>query len=58
MGTKVPGGALFDIYLSYALSFTLAGVAGLLNLIAIGAMMVLRRTARHPPQGSPAIAAT
>ena len=52
------GGALFDIYLSYALSFALAGVAGLLNLIAIGALMVLRRTARHRPQGSPAIAAT
>jgi MFS family permease len=52
------GGALFDIYLSYALSFALAGVAGLLNLIAIGALMVLRRTARRPPQGSPAIAAT
>ena len=52
------GGALFDIYLNYALSFTLAGVAGLLNLVAIGALMVQRRTARRPPQGSPAIAAT
>ena len=52
------GGALFDIYVSYALSFALAGVAGLLNLVAISALMVLRRTARRPPQGSPAIAAT
>ena len=40
MGTGgYAGGLLFDIYLSYALSFTLAGVAGLLNLIAIGSLM-------------------
>lgn len=46
MGTGgYAGGLLFDIYLSYALSFTLAGVAGLLNLIAIGSLMVMRREA-------------
>jgi len=52
------GGALFDIYLSYALSFTLAGAAGLLDLIAIGAMMVLRRNHATHHKISLAIAAT
>jgi len=39
------GGALFDFYLSYTLSFALAGVAGLLNLTMIGTMMIARRNA-------------
>ena len=34
------GGTLFDRYLSYTLPFTLASGAGLLNLIAIGMLMV------------------
>jgi predicted MFS family arabinose efflux permease len=37
------GGVLFDIYLGYALSFGLAGVAGSLNLLALGAMMLNQR---------------
>ena len=46
MGTGgYAGGLLFDIYLSYALSFMLAGVAGLLNLIAIGSLLAMRRGA-------------
>jgi hypothetical protein len=51
------GELLFDLYLSYTLSFTLAGVAGLLNLIAIGAVMVRRRSAGGQPQDVPAVAA-
>jgi MFS family permease len=43
------GGALFDIYLSYTLSFMLAGVAGVLNLVALAAAMHIRRKARHRP---------
>jgi MFS family permease len=59
MGTGgYAGGALFDIYLSYALSFTLASAAGLLNLIAIGAMMVLHRNHVTHHKISSAIAAT
>jgi MFS family permease len=46
------GGALFDIYLNYAVSFMFAGVAGLLNLIAVGAMMgMCRRVDREPERG-------
>jgi hypothetical protein len=37
------GGALFDITLSYSLSFTLAALAGLLNLAAIAALAIPRR---------------
>jgi len=37
------GGALFDIFSSYTLPFALAGVAGLLNLSALSAMMATRR---------------
>ena len=59
MGTGgYAGGALFDIYASYTMSFALAGVAGLLNLIAIAAMMVLRRGAHGQTQGASIVAAT
>jgi MFS family permease len=51
------GGLLFDITLGYALSFALAGVAGVLNLATIGALMVMRRMPGSPSQGSPAFAA-
>jgi MFS family permease len=36
------GGVLFDSSLSYTLSFALAGLAGILNLITIGAMILAR----------------
>lgn len=39
------GGVLFDAYLSYTLAFLLAGVAGLLNLGAIGLLVLIRRSA-------------
>ena len=45
------GGALFDIYLSYAPSFALAGAAGLLNLATIGAMMVAPGSTGSRPRG-------
>jgi len=34
------GGALFDMYLSYTLPFALGSAAGLLNLLAIGGLML------------------
>ena len=52
------GGALFDIYASYTMSFALAGVAGLLNLIAIATMMVMCRGAHDQTQGASMVAAT
>lgn len=52
------GGVLFDITLGYSLSFALAGLAGLLNLLAIGALIAMRRMPGNPRQGSPAAAAT
>ena len=59
MGTGAyVAGALFDIYLSYTLPFTLAGVAGLLNLIVIGAMMFMCRSAGRLPFGIPTTATT
>jgi predicted MFS family arabinose efflux permease len=57
MGTGgYAGGALFDMYASYTMSFTLAGVAGLLNLSAIATMIVIHRAAYRLTPG--AIAAT
>jgi MFS family permease len=59
MGTGgYAGGALFDIYASYIMSFTLAGVAGLLNLSAIATLIVVRRAVCHQTQGATAVAAT
>lgn len=42
------GGLIYDHFLSYTLSFVLAGLAGLLNLVAIGLLMLLRRSAVCP----------
>jgi predicted MFS family arabinose efflux permease len=39
------GGVLFDVSLSYALSFLFAGVAGVLNLLVIGALARARDAA-------------
>jgi MFS family permease len=52
------GGLLFDLTLSYTLPFTLAALAGLLNLATIAALMLTRRLPGSPTQGSQAIAAT
>jgi hypothetical protein len=52
------GGALFDLYLSYAPSFALAALAGCLNLIAIAAAMGMRRRASRQPERAPAGAAS
>ncbi|MCL4765788.1 MAG: MFS transporter [Hyphomicrobiaceae bacterium] len=52
------GGLIYDHYLSYTLSFMLAGSAGLLNLVAIGLLMILRRsTARLAPSVANVVAA-
>jgi MFS family permease len=59
MGTGgYAGGALFDIYASYIMSFTLAGVAGLLNLSAIATMIVINHAAYRLTPGATAVAAT
>jgi predicted MFS family arabinose efflux permease len=59
MGTGgYAGGALFDVYLNYTLSFVLAGVAGLLNLATLGAMMIARQNADRPSRGVLADGAT
>jgi MFS family permease len=45
-------GALYDIALSYTVPFILASVAGIMNLIAISALMLIRRPvvrAQHDP---------
>jgi MFS family permease len=52
------GGLLFDLTLSYTLSFTLAALAGLLNLATIAVLMLMRRLPGSPAHGSQAIAAT
>jgi MFS family permease len=39
------GGLLFDLTQGYALAFLLAGAAGLLNLLAIGTLLLMRRKA-------------
>jgi hypothetical protein len=41
------GGLLFDIYLNYVVSFMLAGAAGVLNLAAIAAMLLMGGNPRH-----------
>jgi hypothetical protein len=38
------GGVLFDLSLSYTLSFMVAGIAGILNLAVIGALAATRNT--------------
>jgi MFS family permease len=43
------GGALFDMTLSYTLSFAMAGAAGVLNLATIGAAMIWARRRRGLP---------
>jgi MFS family permease len=52
------GGAMFDMYASYALSFALAGAAGLLNLLVIGAMMLADRSDARAPRGIPVALST
>jgi MFS family permease len=52
------GGLLFDLTLSYTLPFTLAALAGLLNLATIAVLMLMRRLPGSPAHGSQAIAAT
>jgi hypothetical protein len=49
------GGALFDATLSYAASFALAAMAGVLNLTTIVVLAVMRRSAAGP-HTSPAAA--
>lgn len=44
------GGVLFDRYLSYTLPFTLASGAGVLNLIAIGKVMVSPKLQPQAPR--------
>jgi MFS family permease len=51
------GGMLFDLTQGYALSFMLAAAAGVLNLTAIGAIMVMGRTTRGAPDPRAATAA-
>lgn len=51
------GGVLFDAYLSYTLAFLLAGVAGLLNLGAIGWLVLMRRNATLQVQLSSSVLA-
>jgi MFS family permease len=49
------GGVLFDIAKSYTLSFLLAGFAGLLNLVVIGAILIWKpdRSTRRGVQAKP-----
>jgi len=42
------GGVLFDVAKSYTLSFLLAGVAGLLNLVLIGAIIIWKPDCASP----------
>ena len=42
------GGVLFDLSLSYTLSFLLAGMAGVLNLAVIGAFATTKSNPEHP----------
>jgi MFS family permease len=46
------GGALFELSLSYVPSFMLAGVAGILNLVVIGALIAAKSTSFRMTIGS------
>jgi MFS family permease len=52
------GGMLFDFTRAYTLSFLLAAAAGLLNLAAIGSLVLMRRTAAGSLQAPAAAIAT
>jgi MFS family permease len=52
------GGMLFDLTQGYTLSFLLAAAAGVLNLAAIGTLLLMRRPAASALQASTAAAAT
>jgi MFS family permease len=52
------GGVLFDLSLSYTLSFILAGMAGILNLAVIGAFATIKNDSSIPeaPEGGEPLA--
>src|SRR5215475_3079120 len=50
------GGALFDLSLSYTLSFLLAGMAGVLNLAVIGLFATTKNISGENPRRKQALA--